>query len=135
MSSHKASAAPSVRPKRAPRGEGKQSAAEPTASHVAAGPAGATDDLSGEAARLAAAIEQALAQGQPDRIGREALQSLMAAVCRAYRAQIDAGANYLPLPERTAVAPTDVMVACGALLKAADLQVFELGMWQSFTGR
>jgi hypothetical protein len=60
---------------------------------------------------------------------------VMAAICRSYRAQIDAGQNYLPLPSVTSVAPTDVMVTCGALLRAADLQVFELGMWQSFTGR
>jgi hypothetical protein len=33
------------------------------------------------------------------------------------------------------VSPTDVMITASALLKAADLQVFELGMWQSYTGR
>jgi N-methylhydantoinase A len=38
--------------------------------------------------------------------------------------------------ERTGrVAPTDVMITASGLLKAADLQVFELGMWQSYTGR
>ena len=30
---------------------------------------------------------------------------------------------------------TDVMVAASGLLKAANLAVFELGMWQSWTGR
>jgi hypothetical protein len=27
------------------------------------------------------------------------------------------------------------MITASSLLKAADLQVFELGMWQSYTGR
>jgi len=74
-------------------------------------------------------------RGRPDALAPEALQNVMAAICRAYRAQIDAGQDHLPLPRATIVAPTDVMVTCGALLRAADLQVFELGMWQSFTGR
>jgi hypothetical protein len=96
---------------------------------------GAEPNLSAQANELAASLEQALAQGRPDALAPEALQNVMAAICRAYRAQIDAGQNHLPLPPATIVAPTDVMVTCGALLRAADLQVFELGMWQSFTGR
>jgi hypothetical protein len=35
----------------------------------------------------------------------------------------------------TAVSATDVMITASGLLKSADLQVFELGMWQSWTGR
>jgi hypothetical protein len=92
-------------------------------------------DLSAQANALAASVEQALARGRPDTLAPEALQNVMAAICRAYRAQVDAGQHHLPLPRATIVAPTDVMVTCGALLRAADLQVFELGMWQSFTGR
>ena len=30
---------------------------------------------------------------------------------------------------------TDVMLTASGLLRAADLAVFELGMWQSWTGR
>jgi len=92
-------------------------------------------NLDRDAVRLAASLEQALAEGHVDALAPAAVQRLMAAICRAYRAQIDAGQDYLPLAGRTALAPTDVMVACGALLRAADLGVFELGVWQSFTGR
>ena len=92
-------------------------------------------NLDRDAGRLAASLEQALAEGHAAALGPAALQRLMAAICRAYRAQIDAGQDYLPLAGHSAVAPTDVMVACGALLRAADLGVFELGVWQSFTGR
>lgn len=92
-------------------------------------------NLDRDAGRLAALLERALAEGHADALAPAAVQRLMAAICRAYRAQIDAGQDYLPLAAHTALAPTDVMVACGALLRAADLGVFELGVWQSFTGR
>jgi hypothetical protein len=39
------------------------------------------------------------------------------------------------LSQRGRCTPTDVMVTASKLLKSANLQVFELGMWQSWTGR
>jgi hypothetical protein len=92
-------------------------------------------NLDRDAGRLAASLEQALAEGHADALAPAAVQRLMAAICRAYRAQIDAGQDYLPLAGHTALAPTDVLVVCGALLRAADLGVFELGVWQNFTAR
>jgi len=50
-------------------------------------------------------------------------------------AQIEAGEQVLPLPQRGGATATDVMVTASGLLKAANLAVFELGMWQSWTGR
>ena len=59
----------------------------------------------------------------------------MAVVCQSYSAQIEAGGRLLPLAERSRVTSTDVMATASGLLKAANLAVFELGMWQSWTGR
>jgi hypothetical protein len=59
----------------------------------------------------------------------------MAAVCKTYAAQVEAGEQLLPLPPRGGATATDVMVTASGLLKAANLAVFELGMWQSWTGR
>jgi hypothetical protein len=87
------------------------------------------------AQRLAADMERALANGRRDLITTEALQALMAAVCKTYAAQVEAGADLLPLPQRGGATATDVMVTASGLLKAANLAVFELGMWQSCTGR
>jgi hypothetical protein len=85
--------------------------------------------------QLAAEMERALADGRRDLLTTEALQALMAAVCKTYAAQIEAGADLLPLPQRGGATATDVMVTASGLLKAANLAVFELGMWQSWTGR
>jgi hypothetical protein len=92
-------------------------------------------NVSTEAARLAAQIERALAGGKPDVLTTAALQALMGAVCKTYAAQVEAGSDALPLPMRGGATATDVMVTASGLLKAANLAVFELGMWQSWTGR
>jgi hypothetical protein len=107
----------------------KRAPAQP-ASKIANGATG-----SAEAKRLAAELERALASGRRDVLSTEALQALMAAVCKTYAAQIEAGEQILPLPERGGATATDVMVTASGLLKAANLAVFELGMWQSWTGR
>ena len=59
----------------------------------------------------------------------------MAALCKTYSAQVEAGRELLPLRGRTSVSSTDIMTTASGLLKAANLAVFELGMWQSWTGR
>jgi hypothetical protein len=90
---------------------------------------------SAQAKRLAAELERALASGRRDLLSTEALQALMAAVCKTYAAQVEAGEQVLPLPQRGGTTATDVMITASGLLKAANLAVFELGMWQSWTGR
>jgi hypothetical protein len=92
-------------------------------------------NASAQATRLAAEIERALAGGRRDVLSKQALQALMAAVCKTYAAHIEAGEQLLPLPERGGATATDVMITASGLLKAANLAVFELGMWQSWTGR
>ena len=87
------------------------------------------------AIKLAADIDRALAQGQTDLLTMDAIQALMAAACRSYSAQVEAGGSFPPLADRSRVTSTDVMVTASGLLKSANLAVFELGMWQSWTGR
>lgn len=88
---------------------------------------------SAEALRLAALIEKALTDGDLGKLQPHAQQALIAALCKYYAANSDSGNRYSVLGQRSAVTATDVMVMCGALLKAVDLQVFELGMWQSWS--
>jgi hypothetical protein len=90
--------------------------------------------LSADAMKLAAEIEQAFKKSD-DAISEDAMQTLMATLCRVYAAQVENGANYTPIAEGQIVSPTGVMVTASGLLRAANLAVFELGMWQSWTGR
>src|ERR1044071_2299305 len=88
--------------------------------------------LSADAIRLATEIEQAFKKSD-SAISEEAMQALMSTLCRVYSAQVENGANYTPIPEGQVVSPTGVMVTASGLLKAANLAVFELGMWHSWT--
>jgi hypothetical protein len=90
--------------------------------------------LSADAIKLAQEIERAFAKSD-DAISEDAMQALMATLCRVYAAQVENGKQYTPIPEGQIVSPTGVMVTASGLLKAANLAVFELGMWQSWTGR
>ncbi len=100
-----------------------------------AAPASEPSLLEINAVELAKELERGLAEARLDVLSPQALQALMAALCKTYAANIEAGNSYPIIGNRNAVTSTDVMMTCVALLKAADLQVFELGMWQSWTGR
>ncbi len=95
-------------------------------------PAG--NGASADAKRLAAALERSIADGKLDLLSAETLQALIAAACRVYSARTEAGEQFTPVPKHS-ISATDVMLTASGLLRAADLAVFELGMWQSWTGR
>ena len=120
--------APKNAPKTAPR---VKPAVRPSAKPAET----ASATASAQATRLAADIERGLADGRVDLLTPQALQALMAAACKAYAAQVEAGNPMAALAPRTTVTPTEVMVTASGLLRATNLAVFELGMWQSWTGR
>jgi hypothetical protein len=132
MSSRKAATAKSGGKPAAGAAVPPASGAKPAQAAEAAKPAAATSAQSGAAEQLAAGIQRALAAGDFDVLTPEALQKLMTATCRLYSAQVEAGSQMLPVAE---VTPTDIMITASGLMKAGNLAVFELGMWQSWTGR
>jgi len=93
-----------------------------------------TNGASADAKHVAATLDRILADGNLDLISAEALQALIASACRLYRARREAGEEFAPVPKNS-ISATDVMVTASGLLKATDLAVFELGMWQNWTGR
>ncbi|HEX3504200.1 MAG TPA: hypothetical protein VHU22_12485 [Xanthobacteraceae bacterium] len=94
----------------------------------------AVNGASADAKHVAATLDRILADGNLDAISAEALQALIASACRLYRARREAGEEFAPVPKNS-ISATDVMVTASGLLKATDLAVFELGMWQNWTGR
>jgi hypothetical protein len=140
MSPRKAATAKAVAPKAATaKAVAKKTTSAKTTSAKPA--AQGTDETaangtaSAEATALAAKIEHDLREGRSDTLTPQAFQALMAALCKSYGTQLEAGAQFLPLASQTSASPTEVMTTTSALLKAANLAVFELGMWQSWTGR
>jgi hypothetical protein len=92
------------------------------------------NDASAEAKRLAATLERSVVDDKLGTVSAEALQKLMAAACRVYTARAQAGEKFTPVP-RNSISATDIMITASGLLRSADLAVFELGMWQNWTGR
>ena len=131
MSARKAAAAKAVPTKPAERrgAAAARPAVKPAVKVAAVGTASA------DATRLAAEIERALQDGRLDTLTPQAFQALMAALCKSYGTQREAGVDFLPVADRSSVTPTDIMTMTSSLLRAANLAVFELGMWQSWTGR
>jgi hypothetical protein len=105
--------------------------ARPALKAVAAAPDNAA---SADAKRVAATLEKSIVDGNLDVVSVEALQKLIAAASRVYTARVESGEKFTPIPKNS-ISATDVMVTASGLLKGADLAVFELGMWQSWTGR
>jgi hypothetical protein len=130
MSSPKRAAWPAAR-----QTNGKRAAKAPPRRQIVAAPAKpGGNGASVDAKRLAATLERSIADGKLDLVSADALQALIAAACRVYSARTEAGEQFTPVPKHS-ISATDVMLTASGLLRAADLAVFELGMWQSWTGR
>ena len=76
-----------------------------------------------------------MGDGQLNVLSTPARQALLAATCKIYAAQVEKGDEAAALDARTTVSPTEVMVTASGLLNAVNLAAFELGLWQSWTGR
>jgi hypothetical protein len=81
-----------------------------------------------------AELEHRLASGEAASVPDDVVCRAMSALIRVHGAKVDDGQRPRLLPEVSDVSATEVLVAASALLKAANLEIFELGMWQSWSG-
>src|SRR6476646_6794041 len=86
-----------------------------------------------DAKRVSAAIERSIADGKLDILPAETLQARIAAACRLYASRPEAGEQFTPVAHNV-LAATAVVVTSSALLPAADLAAFELGMCHGCIG-
>ena len=72
----------------------------------------------------------------PERLSDDEIQALLARAVKLYAERIAASDDPLPaFPEGVEVTATDAVVTTTAILKAVNVQLFELGMWQAWSGR
>ncbi len=62
------------------------------------------------------------------------LQLLLESAVRSYAARLEAGSEIQPFSRARAVSATEVMTIVSRMLKSTGIEVFELGMWQAWTG-
>lgn len=85
------------------------------------------DDVTQLIGRL---VERGAGECLPD----AALQQLFKACVRLYAQKVDAGERITPCGDTRDISATSILVTASGLLKGANLELFELGMWQSFSG-
>lgn len=94
-----------------------------------------TSDLSGQMGAAAARLAEAVDTGSLDAVPARELQLLLAAAVRAFSAKREGGEAVTAFLRTDGVTATDVAVTASALLEAAEIAPFELGMWQTIKGR
>jgi uncharacterized protein (DUF2252 family) len=94
----------------------------------------ANPDVAEAADRLTSSLEAMIAAGRANDVPDAALRQVMAALIKVYATKFDQGERPPLLDADAGVSATAVLVATSALLKASNLEIFELGMWQSWSG-
>ena len=80
-------------------------------------------------AAFCAAVARALKRGEPQAISDEALRRVLTAAVRVYAAKSeDVGREIAPFLANTVTATETVTAAC-AMIRAVDLNLFDVAMW------
>jgi hypothetical protein len=76
-----------------------------------------------------AAANDALKRGEPDAVSDKALQQVLTAAVKLYAAKVERrGHDVAPCAPNAVTATETVVTACG-LIRAADLNMFDVAIW------
>ena len=80
-------------------------------------------------ADFCAAARDALKRGEPDAISDKTLQQVLTAAVKVYAAKVERrGHDVVPFPQHAVTATETVVTAC-AMIRAADLNMFDVAIW------
>jgi hypothetical protein len=80
-------------------------------------------------ADFCAAARDALKRGEPDAISDRTLQQVLTAAVKVYAAKVERrGHDVVPFPQHAVTATETVVTAC-AMIRAADLNMFDVAIW------
>ena len=100
---------------------GKAKPAKRAASRRAKAPAPATE--------FCVRAREALKRGAPDEISDRALQQVLTAAVKIYAAKVERrGHDVAPFTPKAVTATETVVAACG-MIRAADLNMFDVAIW------
>ncbi len=86
------------------------------------------------AQHFCALVQKAMAANTPDAIDRNALGDVLQAAVRAYAFKTDKAGRYLEPYPKGAVTVTDTVMAANGIIRAADLNLWDLAMWFNRSG-
>ena len=91
-------------------------------------------DTSDEARELRAFAEKVAQLKKDEAIPNDVVQQGLTALVRLYSVKFQLGERWSPFTPSRPMPATAVMIMSTAMLRAAKVEVFELGMWQSWSG-
>ena len=97
--------------------------------------AAAAAEVARQAAGLRPLVEALLERGEAGGVPRESIQQGLTALIKLYAAQWEAGARFAPVVMDGGLPATAAMILTTALMQAVHVELFELGMWQAWSGR
>ena|GEM_PF-2529484 len=86
-------------------------------------------DLKPALAQISALVERALRENRPDLVSNEDLAALLRDALRLYTFKSDKAGTYLPPYPSGAVTATETVVAATGIIRAADMNLWDLAMW------
>ena len=80
-------------------------------------------------ADFCAAARDALKRGEPDAISDKTLQQVLTAAVKVYAAKVERRGHDVPPFAQGAVTATETVVTACGLIRAADLNMFDVAIW------
>ena len=81
------------------------------------------------AAEFCQAVTASLQSGELDAVPDDLLRRVLTAAVKAYAAKVEAAGGELPPFDPDAVTATETVVTACAMIRAADLNLFDIAMW------
>jgi hypothetical protein len=81
-----------------------------------------------------ALVEDAISHNRPDDISPEVLARVMKAAMRAYAFKTEKAGHYLEPYEKGSLTATETVMAATAIIRAADLNLWDVAMWFNRAG-
>ena len=91
-------------------------------------------DIGEETAVLRQLAQRILDQPEGEELPDELVQQAFTAMTRLYTVKFQMGERWAPFVNDREMPATAVMIMSTAMLRAANLELFELGMWQAWSG-
>jgi hypothetical protein len=92
-------------------------------------PATVKDAMADSGSAFCAQVDDALERGKPEAVPDESLQRVLTAAVRLYAAKSEDRARELPPFGDKPVNATEAVTAICAIMRAADINFFDLQMW------
>jgi Mn-containing catalase len=91
-------------------------------------------DIGEETAKIREIASRIAALEDGAELSDEMVQDAMTALTRLYTVKFQLGERWSPFSDSQVVPATSVMIMTTAMCRAVNVELFELGMWQAWSG-